>query len=99
MPALVVVVGRHRRATGRVRAQLRWLISAAVVDVLVMLTVSVVPAVATVGLTTAVAVTSAAVALAAVAPERFDVDRLLGNTPSRRSRSSSPSPSTSPCSA
>jgi signal transduction histidine kinase len=80
LPALVVVIGRHRRATGRARAQLRWLLWAAVVDVLVMLTVSVVPAAGTVGLTTAVAVTSAAVALAAVEPERFDVDRLLGNT-------------------
>ncbi|WP_392544857.1 sensor histidine kinase [Oryzobacter telluris] len=80
VPALVVVVGRHRRATGRTRAQLRWLLWAAAVDVLVMLTVSVLPAAATVGLTAAVAVTSAAVALAAVDPERFDVDRLLGNT-------------------
>lgn len=80
VPALVVVIGRHRRTTGRARAQARWLVWAAVVDVLVMLVASVVPAAGTVGLTTAVAVTSAAVALAAVAPERFDVDRLLGDT-------------------
>ena len=80
VPALVVVVVRHRRSSGRARAQARWLVWAAVVDVLVMLTASVVPSAGTVGLTLAVAVTSGAVALAAVAPERFDIDRLLGDT-------------------
>lgn len=80
VPALVVVIGRHRRTTGRARAQARWLVWAAVVDVLVMLTLSLVPSGGTVGLTIAVAVTSAAVALAVVEPERFDVDRLLGDT-------------------
>lgn len=80
LPALAVVVVRYRRATGLRRTQLRWLLWAAVVDALVMLTLSVVPEAGTVGLTAAVAITSGTVALALVAPERFDVDRVLGTT-------------------
>ncbi|HMM95748.1 histidine kinase [Phycicoccus sp.] len=80
VPALVVVVARHRRAGGRERAQGRWLVWAAVVDVLVMLAVAAVPALGGIGLTVAVAATAGAVAVAATDPGLVDVDRLLGDT-------------------
>jgi signal transduction histidine kinase len=80
VPALAVVISRHRHATGRERAQGRWLLWAAAVDVLVMLTVAVVPWLGGIGLTVAVAATAAAVAVAAVDPGVLDVDRLLGDT-------------------
>ncbi|MBR7743924.1 hypothetical protein KC207_11540 [Phycicoccus sp. BSK3Z-2] len=80
LPALVLVVLRHRRASGRVRAQGRWLLWAAVVDLLVMVVVTVVPGLGTIGVTVVVAVTAAAVVVAVVEPDVVDVDRLLVDT-------------------
>ncbi|HEX3004924.1 MAG TPA: histidine kinase [Angustibacter sp.] len=77
----VVVVRRYRRARGLDRTRMRWLLWAAVVDLLVMLTVLVLPtAVSSIGLTLAVVVTAASVAVGIVRPRLVDVDRLLGGT-------------------
>ena len=77
----LAVVGRYRRATGRRRRQLRWLLWAALVDVLITLAFAVLPdSAGTYGLTVAVAVTSAAVAVGLTRPDIVDVDRLLDGT-------------------
>lgn len=77
----LVVVGRHRRATGRRRLQLRWLLWAALVDVLIMLAFAVLPdGAGSYGLTAAVSVTSTAVAIGLLRPDLVDVDRLLDST-------------------
>jgi GAF domain-containing protein len=60
---------------------MRWLLWAAVVDVLVMLTVELLPdAAGSWGLTFAVVVTAAAVVVGITRPDVVDVDRLLGGT-------------------
>lgn len=80
VPFLIVVAG-YRRATGTDRIRMRWLLWAGIVDVLVMLAFAVLPdAVGTYGLSTALAVTGAAVAIGLVRPHMIDVDRLLDNT-------------------
>ncbi|OPG05736.1 hypothetical protein B1L11_34660 [Microbispora sp. GKU 823] len=77
----VVVVRRYRTVTGVDRARMRWLVWAAVVDLLVMLTFRLLPLwFGTVGLTVAVILTSASVAIGIVRPDLVDVDRLLGGT-------------------
>ncbi len=77
----VVVVRRYRAATGITRTRMRWLLWAAVVDLLVMLTIRLLPDwFSSVGLTVAVVVTAASVAVGIVRPYLLDVDRLLGGT-------------------
>lgn len=77
----LVVVGRYHRATGLRRRQLRWLLWAAVMDLLVVLAFRVVPgAVTSIGLTICVVVTAGSVAVALVRPDLVDVDVLLGST-------------------
>ena len=81
VPAVAVVVHRLRSSTGLERARMRWLLWAGIVDVLVMLSVGVLPGPwASAGLVVAVTVTSAAVAVGITQPELVDVDRLLGHT-------------------
>ena len=75
------VVARYRRATGDDRNRLRWLLWAAVVDVLVMLATLLLPGdPSTVALALAVALTGGAVAVGILRPRAVDVDRLLGGT-------------------
>ncbi|SHN46927.1 hypothetical protein [Cryptosporangium aurantiacum] len=75
-----VVVRRYPRATGTDRVRMRWLLWAAVVDVLVMLSLLVFPQGWTdVALPVAVGLTGAAVAGIA-RPGLLDIDRLLGGT-------------------
>ncbi|GAA0385883.1 hypothetical protein Acor_26710 [Acrocarpospora corrugata] len=77
----VVVVRRYRTATGIDRMRMRWLLWAAVVDLLVMLTFRLLPSwFGSVGLTVAVILTAGSVAIGIVRPDLVDVDRLLGGT-------------------
>jgi signal transduction histidine kinase len=81
VPVLAVVVQRYRRSEGIERRRMRWLLWAAVVDVLVMLTLKLLPTeVRSWGLVLAVVVTAAAVAVGVTRPDLVDVDRLLGGT-------------------
>lgn len=81
VPVLAVVVHRYRTARGLDRVRMRWLLWAAVVDALLMLTLQLLPDVAgSWGLTLAVLLTSAAVVVGITRPEVVDVDRLLGGT-------------------
>ena len=76
-----VVVARYRSARGLRRTQMRWLLWAAVMDVLVMLAFGVVPgAVTSYGLTLCVGLTAGSVAIALTEPELVDIDALLGST-------------------
>ncbi|MFF4776724.1 sensor histidine kinase [Microtetraspora fusca] len=76
-----VVVRRYRTVAGIDRARMRWLVWAALVDLLVMLTFRLLPLwFGTVGLTVAVVLTSGSVAIGIVRPDLVDVDRLLGGT-------------------
>jgi signal transduction histidine kinase len=60
---------------------MRWLLWAAVVDLLVMLTIQLLPdSLSTVGLTAAVVVTAGSVAIGVTRPDIVDIDRLLGTT-------------------
>ncbi|PWW23653.1 histidine kinase/DNA gyrase B/HSP90-like ATPase [Geodermatophilus normandii] len=80
VPVAAVVV-RYRRADGEDRRRMRWLLWAAVVDLLVMLTVLFVPGdEASVALSVAVTLTGAAVAVGVLRPRAVDIDRLLGGT-------------------
>ncbi|MGY1726939.1 sensor histidine kinase [Geodermatophilus sp. SYSU D01062] len=75
------VVARYRRADGEDRTRMRWLLWAAVVDVLVMLATLLLPAdPSTLALAVAVALTGSAVAVGVLRPRAVDVDRLLGGT-------------------
>jgi signal transduction histidine kinase len=75
------VVARYRRATGEDRSRMRWLLWAAVVDVLVMLATLLLPGdPSTLALALAVALTGTAVAVGVLRPQAVDVDRLLGGT-------------------
>ncbi|MEN3538712.1 histidine kinase [Microbispora sp. ZYX-F-249] len=77
----VVVVRRYRAVTGIDRARMRWLLWAAVVDLLVMLTFRLLPNwFGAAGLTIAVILTAGSVAIGIVRPDLVDVDRLLGGT-------------------
>ncbi|UWP84919.1 sensor histidine kinase [Dactylosporangium fulvum] len=76
-----VVFRRYRRATGLERTRMRWLVWAGVVDVLVMLSVLLLPtSVSGAGLFVAIAVTGFAIAVGVLRPRLFDIDRLLGGT-------------------
>ncbi|SNS83098.1 Histidine kinase [Geodermatophilus pulveris] len=77
------VVARYRRARGEDRRRLRWLLWAAVVDLLVMLSTLLLPGdPSTAALSVAVALTGTAVAVAVgiLRPRAVDIDRLLGGT-------------------
>jgi signal transduction histidine kinase len=79
----LVVVGRYRRSAGDPlrRARMRWLLWAAIVDVLVMLTANLLPEMWTsFGLTVAVALTGIALVIGIIRPQLLDIDRLLGGT-------------------
>lgn len=77
----VVVAVRYRRATGRRRLQLRWLVWAGLVDVLAigvgLLLGEPVP---TLALIAAITVTCGAVVVAVVRERLYDIDRLLPTT-------------------
>lgn len=82
LPALALVVVRHRRADDAERRQLRWLLWAGVVCVLVAVVGISLPAsvFASGALFAAVVVTGVSVALGICAPERYDVDGLVADT-------------------
>ncbi|MEV6491800.1 GAF domain-containing sensor histidine kinase [Actinoplanes sp. NPDC051633] len=74
-----VVVGRYRKAADK--ARMRWLLWAAIVDVLVMLAATVLPqSWSSLSLTLAVALTGVALVIGIVRPRLLDIDRLLGGT-------------------
>jgi signal transduction histidine kinase len=76
-----VVVRRYRRSRGEARTRMRWLLWAAIVDLLVMLASRALPSELTsIGLSVAVGATGAAVAAGIARPYLVDVDRLLGGT-------------------
>ncbi|GAA4778066.1 hypothetical protein GCM10023200_08730 [Actinomycetospora chlora] len=80
VPFAVVAV-RHRRATGRRRLQLRWLVWAGLVDALVIGVALLLPEPGpTVALLVAVTVTSGAIVVAVVRERLYDVERLLPTT-------------------
>lgn len=77
----LVVVRRVRGAVREDRTRMRWLLWAAVVDLIVMLAVLRAPELmGSIGLPIAVAITAAAVAAGIARPGVVDVDRLLGGT-------------------
>ncbi|MEV6930340.1 hypothetical protein AB0M46_38470, partial [Dactylosporangium sp. NPDC051485] len=76
-----VVIRRYRATSGLERARMRWLLWAGVVDVLVMLSALVLPqSWLGAGLFVAIGLTSGAITIGVLAPQRFDIDRLLGGT-------------------
>jgi signal transduction histidine kinase len=76
-----VVVRRYRAATGAARTRMRWLLWAAAVDVLVMLsTLVLTDAFTSPGLTAAVCLTGIAIAIGIVRPDAANIDELLGGT-------------------
>ncbi|MGY1690923.1 histidine kinase [Geodermatophilus sp. SYSU D01105] len=78
---VAAVVSRYRRAGGEERRRMRWLLWAAVVDLLVMVTTMFVPGdEASFALSVAVTLTGAAIAVGVLRPQAVDVDRLLGGT-------------------
>jgi signal transduction histidine kinase len=79
---VAVVFARHRRATGPDRTRLRWLLWAALICVLVVVVGLLVPgsSMAYLALVTAVAVTSASVAIGIVRPDLVDIDALVAGT-------------------
>ncbi len=77
----VVVVRRYQRSAGVGRARMRWLLWAAVADLLVMLTIRLLPNdFGTAGLDIALVLTAGSVAVGIVRPDLVDIDRLLGGT-------------------
>ncbi|MGY1633932.1 histidine kinase [Geodermatophilus sp. SYSU D01186] len=78
---VAAVVARYRRAPGEDRRRMRWLLWAAVVDLLVMVAALVFPGdEASFGLSIAVTLTGVAVAVGILRPQAVDIDRLLGGT-------------------
>ncbi len=79
--AVVVVVVRYRRATGDHRLRMRWLMWAAVVDLLVMAATVLVPSdLSSIALSVAVIATAGAITVGLLRPQLVDIDRLLGGT-------------------
>ncbi|TQN42346.1 histidine kinase [Blastococcus colisei] len=75
------VVARYRRVRDEDRRRMRWLLWAAVVDLLVMLSTLLLPGEpSTAALSVAVALTGTAVTLGILRPRAVDIDRLLGGT-------------------
>ncbi|MGY1701502.1 histidine kinase [Geodermatophilus sp. SYSU D00766] len=78
---VAAVVARYRRASGDGRRRMRWLLWAAVVDLLLMVATLFLPGdEASIALSLAVTLTGAAVAVGVLRPQAVDVDRLLGGT-------------------
>ncbi|MEU8661966.1 histidine kinase, partial [Actinoplanes philippinensis] len=77
---VAVVVSRYRQAAGDDRLRMRWLLWAAVIDLLVFGSVLILPELSSVALAPAVGLTGAAVVVAITRPTLLDVDRLLGGT-------------------
>jgi signal transduction histidine kinase len=78
---VATVVARYRRSGGEDRRRMRWLLWAAVVDLLVMIGTLFLPGdEASFALSVAVTLTGAAVAVGILRPQAVDVDRLLGGT-------------------
>ena len=76
-----VVVRRYRAATAAVRARMRWLVWAALVDVLLVLALAILPpGWATAALFVAVGLTGLAVAVGIARPQVVDIDRMLRGT-------------------
>jgi signal transduction histidine kinase len=76
-----VVVARYRQARGEGRRRMRWLLWAAVTDLLVMVATMFVPGdEASFALSVAVALTGVAVTFGVLRPTAVDIDRLLGGT-------------------
>jgi len=76
-----VVVRRYRATTGDDRLAMRWLLWAAVADLLVILTAQILPPALTgVAVGPAVGLTGFAIVVALVRPRLLDIDRLLGGT-------------------
>lgn len=81
VPAFGVVLHRYRASRGLERTRMRWLLWAAVVDLMMMLSIRVLPeTVTSVWLTAAVIATAGSVAVGITRPDVVDVDRLLGGT-------------------
>ncbi|MBM2621579.1 sensor histidine kinase [Actinoplanes sp. LDG1-06] len=78
--SFAVVVRTFRRTTGDERLALRWLLWAALADVLVFLSALVLPAFSGIAIGPAVGLTGAAITIGLVRPRLVDVDRLLGGT-------------------
>jgi signal transduction histidine kinase len=75
------VVARYRRSAGEDRRRMRWLLWAAVTDVLVMLATLMLPGdPSSFALSVAVALTGSAIAVGLLRPRAVDIDRLLGGT-------------------
>lgn len=78
---LAVVAHRLRNATGEDRRRMRWLLWAAVVDALVMVSAMLFPSTTvSIDLAVAVGLTGLAVTLGILRPRVVDIDRLLGGT-------------------
>ena len=82
LPALLLVVVRHRRAAGRQRRQLRWLLWAGIVCVFLAVISLLAPSgvLASYALFAAVAGTAVSVTIGICAPDRYDVDGLVADT-------------------
>lgn len=77
----VVVVRRYRAATGLQRTRLRWLLWAALADLLLLLTFRLLPdATHSALLTLCIGVTASSVAIGLLRPDLLDIDLLLGST-------------------
>jgi signal transduction histidine kinase len=78
---VAAVVARFRRASGDDRRRMRWLLWAAVVDLLVMVATLLVPGdEASLALSLAVTFTGAALAAGILRPRALDIDQLLAGT-------------------
>lgn len=82
VPALLLVLVRHRRAAGLRRRQLRWLLWAGIVCVFLAVISLLAPSgvLASYALFAAVAGTAVSVTLGICAPDRYDVDGLVADT-------------------
>jgi signal transduction histidine kinase len=77
---VAVVIRRYRTVVGDDRLRMRWLLWAAIIDLLVVAGVLTFPEFSAIALGPAVGLTGAAVVIAIARPTLLDVDRLLGGT-------------------
>ena len=78
---VAAVVARYRRSSGEDRRRMRWLLWAAVVDLLVMVGTLIAPGdISSFSLSLAITLTGAAIAVGILQPRAVDIDRLLGRT-------------------
>ncbi|MEV6301498.1 GAF domain-containing sensor histidine kinase [Actinoplanes sp. NPDC051861] len=78
--AFAVVAGRFRGSAGEDRLRMRWLLWAAIVNLLVVGGVQTVPELSDLALGPVVGFTGVVVAVAIARPRLLDIDRLLGST-------------------